>query len=187
MSTRRRRLAVRGVLFFTLALGLGWALALGLYVFDPVPLGVPVRGVRREGLVSTFGAPRSEGRRHEGVDIFAARGTPVLAAHDGVVVRIGTYRLGGIAIHTVGRRGVLAYYAHLERVRPDLRRGVLVREGETIGWVGNTGNARTTAPHLHFEARPLALGLVARDPVPLLGGPDRPWQASRQRRTRRRA
>lgn len=184
MTSIPARLAARVLVRVTLVLGLGWLLALGLYVLDPVPLGVPVQGVTRERLVSTFGAPRSGGRTHEGVDIFAPRGTPVLAAHDGVVLRVGQYRLGGTVIHTIGRRGVIAYYAHLDRVRPDLRRGLPVREGETIGWVGNTGNARTTPPHLHFEARPLALGLVARDPVPLLGGPDRPWRPSRERRTR---
>lgn len=184
MSSVHTRRAARVLVRVTLVLGLGWLLALGLYVLDPVPLGVPVAGVPRERLVSTFGAPRSEGRTHEGVDIFAPRGTPVLAAHDGVVLRVGQYRLGGTVIHTLGRRGVIAYYAHLDRVRPDLRAGLPVREGETIGWVGNTGNARTTPPHLHFEARPIALGLPARDPVPLLGGPDRPWRPSRERRTR---
>ena len=172
----RLRSAVRLLLF---GVALLWALSLASYVLDGRPLGVPVQGIRRASLASTFGAPRSGGRTHEGVDIFAARGTPVLAAHDGIVTHIGTFRLGGTVMHTFGRRGVSAYYAHLDRVREGLHVGALVREGETIGFVGNTGNARTTAPHLHFEARPLALGFPARDPVPLLGGRRGAFRASR--------
>jgi len=134
-----------------------------------------VRGISRATIASTFGAPRSGERTHEGVDLFAPRGTHVLSAHDGVVIHIGEFRLGGTVIHTLGRRGVIAYYAHLDRVRSDLQVGAWVREGETLGYVGNTGNARTTPPHLHFEARPLALGLPATDPVPLLGGRPGRW------------
>ncbi len=178
----KRMTRLRKALFISSALGsLVWVVAWVSYVLDPRPLGVPVRGVPRSAIASTFGAPRSGGRTHEGVDIFARRGTPVVAAHTGVVVHIGTFRLGGTVIHTLGRRGVMAYYAHLDRVREGLHVGELVGEGETIGFVGNTGNARTTPPHLHFEARPLALGFPARDPVPLLGGRPGVWRASHAR------
>ncbi|UJR81258.1 M23 family metallopeptidase [Sandaracinus amylolyticus] len=159
------------------ALVLGaWLLALGAYFLDPVPLGSPVRGAR--AFHSTFGAPRSGGRRHQGVDVFAARGTSVLAAHDGIVVHVGTFSLGGRVVHTLGRRGVLCYYAHLDAWAPGLAVGRVGREGDVLGTVGNTGNARTTPPHLHFEARPLALGLAAVDPVTLL--PARRFTASRR-------
>lgn len=175
MFTRRRRLVLLVLLLLAT-----WLLLLAMYTLDPHPLGVPVQGIPRASIASTFGAPRSEGRTHEGVDIFARRGTPVLAAHHGVVVHIGEFRHGGTVIHTIGRRGVMAYYAHLDRVREGLALGELVGEGETIGYVGNTGNARTTPPHLHFEARPLALGLPATDPVPLLGGRPGRWRPERQ-------
>lgn len=147
-----------------------YGLALLAYVADARPLGSPVRGVRASSVRSTFGAPRPGGRRHAGADVFARRGTDVLAAHDGVVVHVGTNRLGGIVVHTLGRRGVLCYYAHLDRVAAGVDPGDPVSEGDVLGYVGNTGNARTTAPHLHFEARPIALGLRAVDPVGLLGG-----------------
>lgn len=176
MTRLRKALSILAASAFVL-----WATSLAMYALDPRPLGVPVRGIPRASIASTFGAPRSGGRTHEGVDLFARRGTPVLAAHDGVVVHIGTFRLGGRVIHTVGRRGVMAYYAHLDHVREGLTVGTWVREGETIGFVGNKGNARTTPPHLHFEARPLALGFPARDPVPLLGGRPGAWHREEAR------
>gem|GEM_PF-6982898 len=80
-------------------------------------------------------------------------------------MHIGCARLGGLVVHTFGRRGVLAYYAHLDHLRRGLAVGELVVEGEVLAYVGNTGNARTAPPHLHFEARPIALGLPALDPV----------------------
>lgn len=152
-----------------LALYAAFALA---YVADARPLASPVRGVRAASVTSTFGAPRPGGRRHQGADIFARRGTPVLAVHDGVVAHVGTNRLGGIVVHTLGRRGVLCYYAHLDRVADGVDPGDVISEGEVLGYVGNTGNARTTAPHLHFETRPIALGLRAIDPVLLLNRSD---------------
>jgi murein DD-endopeptidase MepM/ murein hydrolase activator NlpD len=162
MGKLLRRL-VRPVLAIVISLEAIAALAL---CADQRALGPPVRGARV--LTSTFGAPRSGGRRHAGTDIFAPRGTPVLAAHDGMIVRIGSDRLGGTVMWTVGRRGVLCYYAHLDRIAEGMWIGRPVAEGETVAYVGNTGNARRTSPHLHFESRPLALALVAIDPVVLL-------------------
>ena len=92
------------------------------------------------------------------------------AIEDAGVVRVGTNRLGGKVVWTVGERGLLCYYAHLDRWAPGLAAGQLVRRGQRLGSVGNTGNARTTRPHLHFETRPLHRGLMAVDPVPVLGG-----------------
>ena len=113
-------------------------------------LFMPVRGVAATAVANTWHAPRSGGRKHEGEDIFAPRGTPVLAATDGVVVRFGGGKLGGNAVWVAGRGGRLYYYAHLDHYRPHLRTGDLVDGGDVLGYVGNTGNATTTPSHLHL-------------------------------------
>lgn len=99
-------------------------------------------------IASFFGDSR-EGRRrkHEGVDIFAARGTPVLAVREGRVSRVGNNRLGGKTVRVSSGR-YSYYYAHLDS--QVVSAGSKVKPGDTLGTVGNTGNARTTAPHLHF-------------------------------------
>jgi len=108
----------------------------------------PVPGAR--GINSVFGDPRDAGlRRHEGVDIFAKAGTHVRAAADGVVTRVGETALGGRVVWVTDfPRGVRYYYAHLQEQL--VRTGTFVRAGDVLGTVGNTGNARTTPPHLHF-------------------------------------
>lgn len=113
-------------------------------------LAFPVPEHDVEAILSRFGAPRDGGRReHHGVDIFAPRGTPVVAAADGVVRRAGTGGRGGNVVWLRDReREQSLYYAHLDRHA--VRTGDRVRAGDTIGFVGNTGNARTTPPHLHF-------------------------------------
>ncbi|WP_439481243.1 peptidoglycan DD-metalloendopeptidase family protein [Cyclobacterium plantarum] len=99
-------------------------------------------------IASFFGDPRAGGRRqHEGVDIFAARGTPVLAVREGRVSRVGNNRLGGKIVRISSGRYSF-YYAHLDSQLVAV--GTKVKPGDTLGTVGNTGNARTTAPHLHF-------------------------------------
>ncbi|MEM6958242.1 MAG: M23 family metallopeptidase [Myxococcota bacterium] len=141
--------------------------ALALWCELGAPLTMPLPGSR---LYSTFGAPRSGGRTHEGVDIFAARGTPIRAATWGVVVWRGELSLGGRVLYVFGRRGMLTYYAHLHRWA-DVHPGDWIAEGEVLGYVGQTGNARTTPPHLHFETHPLSRLLAARDPVEVIGAP----------------
>lgn len=113
---------------------------------------------------SPFGAPRDGGRRqHHGVDIFAPRNTPVKAAADGVISRVGNSPRGGRHIwQRSGSRRL--YYAHLEDFA--VRRGQRVKAGQTIGYVGNSGNASTTAPHLHFGVYDRWRGPV--DPEPLI-------------------
>lgn len=109
----------------------------------------PVSGRSTDAVLSFFGAPREGGRRtHHGVDIFAPRNTPVVAAAEGYV-RVDTNRLGGNVIWLRDRdRRQSLYYAHLEeQVVAD---GARVQPGDTIGLVGNSGNARTTPTHLHF-------------------------------------
>ena len=124
----------------------------------------PVAGKDEGAIRSFWGASREGGRRrHEGNDIFAARGTPLLAITDGRVSRVRNGGLGGKTVWLRdGERGLSYYYAHLDSqfVRP----GQSVARGDTLGLVGNTGNARTTPPHLHFGI--YANG--ARDPYPYL-------------------
>lgn len=113
-------------------------------------LAFPVEGGGNRAIRSLFGVARDGGRRsHHGIDIFAPRGTPVLAAANGIVRSTTPNRLGGIVVWLVDTaRSQSLYYAHLDRhvVAP----GMPVRIGDTLGYVGNSGNARTTAPHLHF-------------------------------------
>jgi murein DD-endopeptidase MepM/ murein hydrolase activator NlpD len=111
---------------------------------------MPVAGVRRAAIADTWQAPRPGGRTHEGQDIFARLGTPVISATDGIVVRIGSGGLGGNTVHILGAGGRTYYYAHLSAYVDPLETGQQVRRGEIIGYVGNTGNARGTSPHLHF-------------------------------------
>ncbi len=126
----------------------------------------PVAGENKSAIRSVFGDPRDGGRRdHEGVDIFAPRGTAVLAVADGIVTNVAETKIGGRVVWQQDVvRGVEYYYAHLES--QNVRPGQHVRAGDVIGRVGNTGNARTTPPHLHFGVyRP---GRVAINPVPFI-------------------
>ncbi len=112
-------------------------------------LGFPVVGGDLGIMRSGFGASRDAGRReHHGVDLFAARGTPVVAAAAGRVTRVGSRGRGGNVVWMRDRYGRHLYYAHLDRQA--VARGAHVQPGDTLGFVGNTGNARTTPPHLHF-------------------------------------
>ncbi len=110
----------------------------------------PVAGGKNTNIQSFWGAVRDGGRRsHEGVDIFAARGTPVIAITDGRIASSGEKGLGGKQVWLRDpKRGQSLYYAHLDSIAP--LGNSKVKKGDTIGFVGNTGNARTTAPHLHF-------------------------------------
>ena len=132
-------------------------------------LGFPVEGRGMRSIQSVFGAERDAGRRqHHGVDIFAPRGTPVLSASDGRVSRVRETPVGGkvVWVRIPGHEASL-YYAHLDSQH--VSNGQLVERGDTVGFVGNTGNARTTPPHLHF-------GLYRRgpvDPYPFLDPPRR--------------
>jgi murein DD-endopeptidase MepM/ murein hydrolase activator NlpD len=129
-------------------------------------LAFPVHGRDTTAIRSRYGASRDAGRRrHEGLDIFAPRGTPVVAAGNGVIRSTRPNRLGGNVVWLRDDLGRSQYYAHLER--HVVRQGQRVQVGDTIGFVGNSGNARTTPPHLHF-------GLYARgsfDPYPALYQP----------------
>lgn len=110
----------------------------------------PVAGGTNRSIQSFWGAARDGGRRsHEGIDIFAQRGTPVIAVTDGRITSSGERGLGGKQVWLRDtKRGQSLYYAHLDSIAP--LGNSRVKTGDTIGFVGNTGNARTTAPHLHF-------------------------------------
>jgi murein DD-endopeptidase MepM/ murein hydrolase activator NlpD len=99
------------------------------------------------------------------VDIFAARGTPVLSATEGIVIRVGTNRLGGQVINILGPGRQVHYYAHLDRYG-GFEEGDVVYPGSIIGYVGNTGNARDTPPHLHYGIYDPGRGAV--NPWPML-------------------
>lgn len=128
-------------------------------------LTMPVAGVSVRRVADTWHARRGRARRHEGQDIFAPRGTPVVAAASGVIVHVGENRLGGHTVSVLGAGGRTYYYAHLDRYVAADHIGADVGRGTVIGYVGNTGNARTTPPHLHFGVY-TASGPI--DPLPLL-------------------
>jgi murein DD-endopeptidase MepM/ murein hydrolase activator NlpD len=146
-----------------------WALV--RYAVGPSRLTVPVSGVARTSLRSSWGEPRSGHRHHQGIDIFARRGTPVIAAADGEVVRVGHDRLGGNVVWVAGAGAQLYYYAHLDAFQPGLHAGERVRAGDRLGRVGTSGNARGTPPHLHFGIYPATRAFWPVDPTPALRTP----------------
>ena len=121
-----------------------------LEIIDEPKLGFPVKGASNSAIKSFWGVDRDGGaRRHEGIDIFARRGTPVIAVEDGVISRVQETNLGGKVVwQRLGLFGQMIYYAHLDSQL--VTAGQEVRKGETVGLLGNTGNAKTTSPHLHF-------------------------------------
>jgi peptidoglycan LD-endopeptidase LytH len=111
---------------------------------------IPVSGVTAGALLNTFGQPRADERRHIGIDIAAARGTPVVAALDGWIVSLPNGGAGGRGLHLLDRTGrYLLYYAHLDAYAEGVWAGMAVRRRELLGYVGTSGNA--AVPHLHFE------------------------------------
>lgn len=113
---------------------------------------IPVAGVRAEQLRDTFADARSEGRVHDAIDIPAAQGTPVLAVADGTIVKLFQSERGGITVYELSSdRKFFYYYAHLDRYADGLTEGQIVKQGTTIAYVGDTGNAGTGNYHLHFS------------------------------------
>jgi murein DD-endopeptidase MepM/ murein hydrolase activator NlpD len=136
--------------------------SLGLPRRDPGPItGVastqgyvfPVLG---EGISYTddYGAPRAGTGWHQGTDLFGPTGTPLVAVADGVLSKVGVNTLGGNRLWLTDDRGNEYYYAHLSAFAPGSVDGARVRAGQVIGFLGNTGQAITTPPHLHFEIHP---------------------------------
>lgn len=142
----------------------------------PSGLLIPVEGVKASRLTDTFDDSRGHGRVHDAIDIMAPKGTPVLAAQDGRIVKLFRSDAGGITIYQFDRSEKFTYYyAHLKGYAPDIVEGKKVKRGDLIGYVGSTGNASANAPHLHFAI--FVLGPKKRwwegtaiNPYPLLTG-----------------
>jgi murein DD-endopeptidase MepM/ murein hydrolase activator NlpD len=143
----------------------------------PGGLIIPVAGVQPSQLVDTFEQARAEGRRHDAIDIMAARGTPVIAAAPGVVEKLFYSKAGGNTVYERSPdRRLIYYYAHLDSYAPGLAEGAVLRAGDAIGKVGSTGDASPDAPHLHFEIQQTSPDrkwyqqTTPLDPYPLLTG-----------------
>ena len=133
------------------------------------PLAVPVAGIARSELRDTWGEARATGRRHQGIDIMAPHGTPVLAVTDGRVAKLFRSETGGITLYQFSANRIFVYYyAHLERYADGIEAGAELRRGQVIGHVGDSGNARD--PHLHFE-----IGLLENEPRWWVSKALNPW------------
>ena len=120
---------------------------------------IPVAGVRPEQLRDTFQEARAEGRTHDAIDIPAPRGTPVLAAADGRIVKLFQSKPGGTTLYQLGTDNkTVFYYAHLDHYADGIIEGRTVRRGDVIAYVGDTGNAGAGNYHLHFSI------LIVQDP-----------------------
>lgn len=135
----------------------------------PSGLAIPVAGVRPGQLVDTYSQARAGGARvHDAIDIMAPRGTPVLAADDGRVYKLRRNPAGGITIYALDPESrFVYYYAHLDRYREGLAEGAPLAKGEVIGYVGTTGNAPASVPHLHFQVMRLTTERRYWDGVPV--------------------
>jgi len=139
----------------------------------PRPMIIPVAGVNRTAMRDMFNEVRGN-HRHEAIDILAPRGTPVIAADDGVVRKLFTSAAGGLTVYEFDPdQRYCYYYAHLDGYAPGLHEGQVLHRGEVLGYVGTTGNAPKNTPHLHFAL--IRLGADRRwwkgtavDPYPLL-------------------
>ena len=123
---------------------------INIIIYSKAKLAFPVAGKDNRAIQSLWGAPRDGGRRrHKGIDIFAKRGTPILAGSNGRISYAGSKGRGGKQVWLRSselRKSI--YYAHLDSIL--VSKGTSVMKGDTIGHVGNTGNAKTTPPHLHL-------------------------------------
>ncbi|HEY2964089.1 MAG TPA: M23 family metallopeptidase [Pyrinomonadaceae bacterium] len=147
-------------------------------------IAMPLEDVAKRQIADTWGAPRGTGRQHEGQDIFAPKGTPVLSATRGFVYNIGENNLGGQTVSVIGAGGRVYYYAHLDAYAPGLEVGDRVTTRTVLGFVGTTGNAQGTPPHLHFG---IYTSSGAINPLPLLADRNVPrfTNATPQRTTNR--
>lgn len=137
-----------------------------LYTQEPESrIAMPFQDVTKRQIADTWGAPRGTGRRHEGQDIFAPRGTPILSATKGYIYKIGENNLGGQTVSVIGSGGRVYYYAHLDSYAPGLEVGDPVSTRTVLGYVGTTGNAQGTPPHLHLGVYTFT-GAI--NPLPLL-------------------
>jgi murein DD-endopeptidase MepM/ murein hydrolase activator NlpD len=111
---------------------------------------IPVEGVTASELHDTFGDPRT-GHAHEALDIMAARGTRVVSATDGRLLKLFTSKQGGTMVYAADASDrYILMYGHLDRYAEGLTEGMPLSRGQLIGFVGSTGDASPDAPHLHF-------------------------------------
>jgi len=169
---------ISGVLFLILLLlfsGVGEILVNKLVFYEHIArlymlrpdskLDMPVKDVLKKQIANTWHAPRGSDRVHEGQDIFAPKGTPIFSATTGYVYKIGENNLGGQTVSVIGAGGRVYYYAHLDSYAPGLAEGDPVNTKTLLGYVGTTGNAQGTPPHLHFG---IYTSNGAVNPLPLL-------------------
>ena len=115
-------------------------------------ISLPMRGLSLSDIHDTFHQVRAGTRRHEATDIMAPRGTPVLAVNDGKIVKLFLSKPGGNTIYQFDpSEQYCYYYAHLDHYAVRIAEGRVIHRGDVIGFVGSTGNADPSAPHLHFE------------------------------------
>lgn len=127
---------------------------------------IPVVGVRPDQLLDTFTDARSEGRVHDAIDIPAPAGTPVVAAADGEIIKLFQSERGGTTIYQLSQdKKLVFYYAHLQGYADGLAAGKFVKQGEVIGYVGDTGNAGAGNFHLHFS-------------IAIISDPKRYWEGT---------
>jgi murein DD-endopeptidase MepM/ murein hydrolase activator NlpD len=173
MTARRRRILawlIGLALLAGLSLQLGKVMRIVRLYREPPPLSLPmpVQGIEASQITDSWGGVRSERRGHEGTDIFALRGTPVISTTHGVVVRKGWNRLGGRRVLVLGPAGWSHYYAHLD-AWSTVGLGDWVEVGTVLGYVGDSGDAQGTPTHLHYGIYLGGiLGGEATDPYPLL-------------------
>jgi murein DD-endopeptidase MepM/ murein hydrolase activator NlpD len=159
------------ILFLLVVTGLSdtltfYARIMKLYTQEPdTKLAMPLENVAKSGIANTWQAPRGDGRRHEGQDIFAPRGTPILSATSGYIYKIGENNLGGQTVSVISKGGRVYYYAHLDSYARNIHVGDRVSTRTVLGYVGTTGNAQGTPPHLHFG---VYTWTGAINPLPLL-------------------
>jgi len=141
-----------------------------LYTEDPdAKIAMPLKAISRKQIADTWHAPRGIDRKHEGQDIFAPLGTPIYSATAGYIYNVGEDNLGGHTVSVIGAGGRVYYYAHLDSYAPQIAGGDPVTTRTVLGYVGSTGNAVGTPPHLHFGVYTTS-GAI--NPLPLLT--DRP-------------
>jgi len=161
-----------------------YARVIKLYTQQPdTKLAMPLENVAKSGIADTWQAPRGDGRRHEGQDIFAPRGTPILSATSGYIYKIGENNLGGQTVSVISKGGRVYYYAHLDSYARNIHVGDRVSTRSVLGYVGTTGNAQGTPPHLHFGIYTWT-GPI--NPLPLLNDRTSPTATSTPRRQRNR-
>ena len=175
----RLSLVVVAIFFVAMVSGVGsyvadtaifYARIAKLYTREPESrIAMPVQDVRKAQIANTWQAPRGTDRLHQGQDIFAPRGTPILSATSGYVYKVGENNLGGQTVSVIGAGGRVYYYAHLDSYAPGIEVGDPVTTKTVLGYVGTTGNAQGTPPHLHFG---IYTSTGAINPLPLIT--DRP-------------